>query len=117
MPVSFTLFLSGGIFVPGCIPRCTLPVDSPGVVVTVTNAQTGQPVSDAVVTLSGEDYVETLTGSDGRFSGGGSGTFVLTVQAAGFKGRTMENVVVGMTPHGCYVDTEYVEVTLDPTPG
>ena len=98
-----------------CRPTCTLPVYVPGLVITVLDAQTNQPVTDATVALTGNGQPEVLTGSGGQFSGGDSGTFTITVEAAGFQTQTFENVVVELSADGCGPVTEYLEVRLTPT--
>jgi len=108
------LFSISSMVVSGCTPACTLPIFIPGVVVTVLNAQTNEPVTDATVTLTGGSVVAVLPGAGGRFSGGYAGTFTITVQAAGFESQSVENVVVEQAPDGCGPLTEYVEVRLTP---
>jgi hypothetical protein len=99
------------------MPRCTLPVYFPGLVVTVTDAQSGAPVENAVVTITDGNRTETLFGSGGEYSGGGTGTWTLTVAAAGFETETITDLVVPSTPDGCNAETQYIEAGLTSTGG
>jgi len=112
--VRILAFLAAGVVSWGCLPRCNLPVYFPGLEVTVTNAETGEPVDNAVVTATTGEYTETLYGSGGSYSGAGSGTYDLTVEADGFESQTIRDIVVELTPDGCYAVTEYIDVQLTP---
>ena len=125
MRMGYALVLVGGLAwadgLGGCWNGvvCTANV-VPGVVVRVTNAQTGEGIGDAVLALTEGEYREVLgapgSPSDSSYYGAEErpGTYTLTVEAAGFVGQTIENVVVELEPSGCHVIT--VELTVELTP-
>ncbi len=99
-----------GIAVVGCTPGA--PVDDIacteifvyGVNVTVTDADSGDPVLGATLTLTEDGFSETLIEmSDGAYAGAGerAGTYTLTVDANDFVSQTIENIVV--TEDECHV--------------
>jgi hypothetical protein len=99
---------------------CNLPVVFPGVYVRVLNDQTGEGITDAVVTVATADgrYTETLSGDDagGNYVGGYglTGTLTVTVEAAGFVGQRLDNVVVVSLPD-CQIIPADVTVRLTPS--
>jgi len=87
----------------------------PGVKVKVTRATNNQPMTNAVLTLVEGDYTEQLAGgSGGEYSGAAErrGTYTLVVEAPGFVGQTIDNVVV--TQGVCHVNTVELNVKLQP---
>jgi hypothetical protein len=88
-----------------------------GVSATVTNAQTGAAITNATLTLTDGNYVETMTVfPTGDYVGAGErdGTYTLTAQAPGSVTKTIENIVV--TKDECHVKGVHVDVQLEPAP-
>ncbi len=117
MRVAFTVLLVA--FVPAANCRysaCNLPVvPAPAIVATVTDIQTGAPISGATLTLTEGLVTETmLEGSAGTYAGRSShpGTFSLTAQATGFEDVTMDNITVTGQP--CAVTTVGLTVQMNP---
>ena len=99
---------------------CTLPVAFPGVYVQVLNDQTGEGITDAVVTVTTADgaYSETLSGGDaeGNYVGGYglTGTLTLTVEASGFVSPQPQDVVVEVLT-GCQINPADITIRLTPS--
>lgn len=96
--------------------ECT-GVRSVGIVLAVTNADTGEPICDATVRLEHARYAEQLTaeGPDPcRYLGGNvSGTYTVTVTRDGYAAAS---AVVEVAASGdCGVEPEEVEIRLTPT--
>ncbi len=75
-----------------------------GVNVTVTDAESGDPVSGATLTLTEGDFSETLIEINaGAYAGAGerAGTYTLTVDASDFVSQTIQSIVV--TEDECHV--------------
>jgi hypothetical protein len=86
-----------------------------GVTVSLTSASGGDPVTNAILTLTGGDYTEVLGGgSDGHYYGatGRRGTFTLDIEAPGFDSKTIENIVV--TRGICTINPVILSVQLEP---
>ena len=92
---------------------CTLPVYVPPVTAQITDANTGEPVTQAVATLSDGENSATATGDYVTFDAEWiiNGTFTLTVEADGYVSQTIGDVVV--SGFGCQVST-HVDVLLIP---
>jgi len=86
----------------------------PGVVIQVMDADTGDAVIDATVTLTEGDYTETLEGYEGSYTGAWEryGTYTLTVTAYGYETLTITDLVV--TADMCHVITVYRDIELTP---
>lgn len=99
---------------------CNMPVVPPGAYVRVVNDQTGEGITDAVVTVTTADRQnsETLSGgdADGNYVGGYgfTGALTVTVEAAGFAGQRLEGVVVEALPE-CRIVPADVTVRLIPS--
>ncbi len=110
MRIMWGISLIVGIAVLGCTPSdptggiaCT-EIFVYGVNVTVTDADSGDPVLGATLTLTEDEFTETLIEmSDGAYAGAGerAGTYTLTVAASGFASQTIDNIVV--TEDECHV--------------
>lgn len=115
MRILLTLLALVGTLGVDCIEpiACTANIE-PGVVVQVTDANTGQAVSDATVTLTEGNYSETLMGYEGTYQGADErpGTYTLTVSADGYVTATVDNLVV--TADVCHVITVYQDIQLVP---
>ena len=88
-----------------------------GVSVTLTNASTGAPISNATLTLTEGTYVETMQLiASGDYVGAGerAGTYTLTAAAPGFDPRTMADLVV--LADVCHVQGVHIDVALTPVP-
>jgi hypothetical protein len=86
-----------------------------GVNVTLTDSQTGDPIDNAVLTLTEGAYSEVMqTFPTGDYVGAGerAGTYTLTAAAPGFTTQVIENIVVTEDP--CHVHPVSLEVALDP---
>ena len=88
-----------------------------GVNVTLTDAQTGQGISGAVLTLidsSGTEIMEEAPSQTGQYYGAGErpGTYVLTVQAAGYQETSQQNIVV--TSDECHVIPVHLDIQMNP---
>ena len=98
---------------------CTLNFVS-GVEVRVTHAQTGEGITNAVLTLTEGEYSETLRAPGdpfGSYTGAGErpGTYTLTVVASGFASQTVDNIMVRIEASGCHVETVDLSIELTPT--
>lgn len=95
---------------------CMLPQYAPPVVVYVTNAETGEPVT-ATVTLSDGQSSDTQSGSSVTFetSWPTDVPSTVTVTADGFVSQTIENVVVTENWQCCIYNTVYLDVELTPS--
>ncbi len=84
-----------------------------GLRISVTGADTGQPVEATVVVRDG-DYVEELETVGTYHVGAGErpGTYRIDITAEGYAQKTIEGVEVD--EDGCHVETEERTVTLDP---
>jgi hypothetical protein len=84
-----------------------------GLRVSVTGADTGQPVAATVVARDG-DYVEELEQVGTYHVGAGErpGTYRIDIMAEGYAPRTIDDVEVD--EDGCHVDTAERSVALDP---
>ena len=104
----------------GCLfySACNLPVVFPGVYAQVLNDQTGQGITDAVVTVTTGQYSETLSLQDteGHYVGGYglTGTLSLTVEAPGFVSQQLDNVVVESLPD-CQITPASLTIRLTPS--
>ena len=88
-----------------------------GVNVTLTNAVTGEPVSNATLTLAEGSYTEVMQSiPTGDYVGAGerAGTYTLTATAPGFQPQTISDIVV--TADRCHVQGVHLDVALQPTP-
>ena len=88
-----------------------------GISATVTNAVTGEAISNATLTLTDGAYQETMTSfPSNEFVGAGErkGTYTLTATAAGFATKTITNIVV--TADQCHVQGVHVDVQMQPSP-
>lgn len=68
-----------------------------GVNVTLTDADTGEPVTGATLTLTEGDYTEVMDElEEGSFAGAGerAGTYSLVVEVAGFETVTIGDITV-----------------------
>ncbi|UCD27644.1 MAG: carboxypeptidase regulatory-like domain-containing protein [Planctomycetota bacterium] len=88
-----------------------------GVNVTLTDAQTGQGISGAVLTLidsSGTEIMEEAPNQTGQYYGAGErpGTYALTVQAAGYQETSQQNIVV--TSDECHVIPVHLDIQMNP---
>jgi len=103
----------------GCLfySACNLPVVFPGVYVQVLNDQTGQGITNAVVTVAAGQYSETLSAVDaeGNYVGGYglTGTLSLTVEAPGFVSQQIDDVFVEALPD-CQINPANLTVRLTP---
>ena len=114
LPVSATCLFTAGC---GIIPNGVICTDIfvYGVNITVAN-ENGDPVSGAALTLTEGDDSEILEElQPGVYVGAGerAGTYTLTVEADGFEGATIENLVVDADV--CHVIPINREVTLVPS--
>ena len=104
----------------GCLfySACNLPVVFPGVYVQVLDDQTGQGITNAVVTVAAGQYSETLSAVDaeGNYVGGYglTGTLSLTVEAPGFVSQQIDDVFVEALPD-CQIKPANLTVRLTPT--
>ena len=81
-----------------------------GVSANVTDADTGEAVTNATLTLQDGDYTEVMEGSpSGGYVGAGErpGTYTLTIEVPGVPSETVPDIVVGFD--GCHV----IGVALD----
>ncbi len=86
-----------------------------GVSVQLTNADTGQPIENATLTLQDGDYTEVMQLiPTGDYVGAGerAGTYTLTVTAPGFQPQTINNIVV--TADRCHVRGVHLNIALQP---
>ena len=94
---------------------------APGVVVKLTDAQTGEPIQDATIVLSNREHSETLVQTrrdpDAIYAGMNkvTGTFELVVTADAYKRMSQEGIEVQRD--GCHMRTQNLSVELDPEPG
>ena len=87
-----------------------------GLSVNLTDADTSDPVSGAVLTLVDGDYTETMQETDpGRYVGAGerAGTYSLTVQAEGYADTQIEEIT--LDEDECHVIPQTRDISLDPT--
>lgn len=84
-----------------------------GLRISVTGADTGQPLGATVVVRDG-DYVEELMTVGTYHVGAGErpGTYRIDITAEGYAPKTIEGVDVDDS--GCHVETEERSVALDP---
>ena len=115
-------FLFAGIVIALCagcpnggVP-CTLEF-AYGLTVHLSDAGTGAPISGASLILREGAYVETMQEilpdfEPGTYVGAGerAGTYTLTVQAAGYEGQSIEDIVV--TADICHVTGRTLDVEL-----
>jgi hypothetical protein len=115
MTVSALVLVCGcGTFPPGTV--CTT-LYAYGVSVTLTNATTGEPISDATLTLTDRAYVETMQLiPTGDYVGAGerAGTYTLTAAAPGFETKMIADLEV--TADECHVQGIHLDVALPPGP-
>jgi hypothetical protein len=102
----------------GCTLMCTTEARS-GIVVDVTDADTGLPIATATVTLAEGDYVEVLgpdDGFDGSYAGAWerAGVYEVEVIAAGYAPGAANGVRVEQDD--CHVDGVRIAIALEPTP-
>ncbi len=111
----FTVVLATGLPFTTCINPpdggqvCTT-LFAYGVNVLVTEADTGAPINNAVLTLTDGDYSEVMQLiPTGYYVGAGErpGTYTLTIDVPGVANTTVPNLVVGFD--GCHV----IGVSLD----
>ena len=84
-----------------------------GLSVTLTDADTGAPISGATLTLTEGDFSEVMMELDaGQYVGAGerAGTYRLTIEADGFAPRTEENIVI--TANVCHVNPVALPISL-----
>ncbi len=84
-----------------------------GVSVTVTDAETGDPIENATLTLEEGSYRETLQyPGTGDYVGAGerAGTYTLTVNADGYQQQVIRDIVV--TEDECHVRGVHLDVQL-----
>ena len=87
-----------------------------GVTVDLTDAVTGTTIAGATLTLTDDDYTETMEDhGEGYYSGAGErpGTYTLTIQATGYETQTHTDLVVQDAP--CHVIPVELNITLTPT--
>jgi len=102
-------------FLPG--NRACTQVFVYGVNVTLTDAETGEPITDATLTLRDGDHVEVLEAfptGDGEYAGAGerAGTYELTVAKVGYVTQVIKDIVV--TEDECHVQPVHLDVELVP---
>jgi hypothetical protein len=88
-----------------------------GVNVTLTDAETGEPITGATLTLRDGDYVEVLEAfptGDGEYAGAGerAGTYELTIAKVGYETQVIEDIVV--TADECHVEGVHLDIELVP---
>lgn len=91
---------------------CT-PVILDGLSVTLTDAETGAPISGATLTLTEGEFSEVMRELNaGQYVGASerAGTYRLTIEADGFSPRTEENIVV--TANVCHVNPVTLPLNL-----
>ena len=106
----------GGDTVPG-VP-CPA-IAAAGLDVGVANAQTGQLICDAMVTVSEGTYSERLAQLSCRYAGlfERPGTYAVRAEKPGFLDGTVSNIRITMGTGPCpHVQTVRVEVGLTPAP-
>ena len=95
------------------------PYPGVGLVVTVMNDQTGEPICDAVVTAQARDGAPwTMSASTSRcaYTGSGSGTYSVRAERAGFHSGSLM-VQVARTRGECPIAVETpVTIRLAPLP-
>jgi len=97
-------------------PVCT-EVFVYGVNVTLTDTETGEPVTGATLVLSEATYTETMREiTPGQYVGAGErpGTYELTVEAEGFLPESRSMIVV--TADECHVIPVNLDIALTPLP-
>jgi hypothetical protein len=100
-------------------PPCLSPT---AILLTITAAASGAPVSGAVVTVNGASSgVPCFSQSTGTLCvvSGYAGTYKLSVAAPGFQSLLRTVVVSGESPSGCgcpSIDTQQISIALVPTP-
>lgn len=93
----------------------------PGVVVKLTDKQTGQPIQDASIVLSNREHSETLVQvqrePEAIYEGvnNATGTFELTVTVDGYKQKSQDGIEVRRAD--CKTFTQTLSLELDPEPG
>ena len=95
---------------------CTL-VYVYGINGSVTDADTGEPIDGATLTLKDGFYQEQMQSSqNGGFAGAGerAGTYSLTAVAPGYQTKKIDDIVV--TADQCHVHGVNVDVELEPVP-
>ena len=117
----FPTILAATVPFTNCLPQqpggtvCT-DLYAYGVSVTVTDAGTGQPVTNATLTLTDGAYTEVMQYiPTGDYVGAGerAGTYTLTAGAPGYQSQTIENIVV--TADECHVQGVHRNVALGPS--
>jgi hypothetical protein len=88
------------------------------ITISVTDAATGNPISDAVLTVSGQTFSSGACGGGTCFVPGTAGTYTLEVRAAGFETARRTVTVRGTTPDcDCpTVTPEHVAIALVAAP-
>lgn len=97
-------------------PVCTLEFVY-GVQVELTDAETGEPVSDATLVLTEGTYTETMEEiMPGQYVGAGErkGTYDLTVEAEGYNSESRSGIEVDADL--CHVIPVRLEIELTPSP-
>ena len=88
-----------------------------GINVTLTDAETGQPIEGATLTLTEGSYSETMESflGSGQYVGAGerAGTYTLTAEADGYESTTVTNIFVDADE--CHVIPVTLTVELTPT--
>jgi hypothetical protein len=87
-----------------------------GVSVTVTDAESNEPVTDATLTLTDGEYTEVMEHfGSGQYGGAGErpGTYTLRVDAEGYESKTTEQLVV--TAGICHVNPVVLDISLPPS--
>jgi rRNA maturation protein Nop10 len=93
-----------------------LPVWVPAVSGEVKDAQSGEPIDGATVTIYEGDASDVQTTEEGWFwtdKFSGAGRYTLSVEAAGYVSQTIE-VVVPPTFNPCDRPSKYVVVEMEP---
>lgn len=117
LPIMLLLFISCGDDDDGGgeeVAICTTEVRD-GVVVTVLDAMTNQPLEGVTINATEGSFMEQLReSSTGVFRGLAerAGTYSLVIEKAGYQ-TVIEGVVVTQTEDLCHVITENVTVTLE----
>ena len=88
-----------------------------GVNVSLTDAQTGQSISGATLTLissTSTEIMEESPNQSGVYLGAGEkpGTYTLNVQAAGYQEVSQDNIVVTSDP--CHVIPVNLDISMNP---
>lgn len=107
-----------GAVLHGCGPWGCTPSFEPGIAIRLVDAKSGAEITTATVTISSGEYQEIVSSSNDSSIYLGAlerpGVYSVTIEAPGYASRTINRVVVPERLDRCHVETQSLDLALDP---